>query len=158
MVFDFSDSLLPWGSPCASLRSESCVVSHNWAGDSLSVASLSSDSECQCEALLRSAATCFFNHPLAMLTPHSSALSQPNITLSGVHITHLYAFYNSIIGGSPNLSINDSYFSHISICGSLLSSYNAFPLNASSTYSKIQHMFSPSQPPNTSPSIIINNS
>ena len=29
VVFDFSDSLLPWGSPCASLRSESCMVSHS---------------------------------------------------------------------------------------------------------------------------------
>ena len=102
--FNFADSLLPWNSPCSAQRTPSCKVTHNPLNDTLSVTSL--NAQCECHHPLRSIDTCRANHPLSLFNafpqPHHSSLDQKSLILEDVMISHLYSFYNSVVGFSES--------------------------------------------------------
>ena len=147
LSFDFSDSLVKWDSSCCAARAPSCSLSLVESTHSLSVESPSQD--CDCSHPLRYVDSCFFHHPLSLINslPSLSPSQEPKtVTLSKMKFTHIYTFYNSLIGfdsaSQPvDLIIKDSLFSHISMCGSLLSSAHSLPYNPQSEYSTIQHAF-----------------
>ena len=113
---DFSDSLLPWNSPCSSQRLSSCSIS-----DDLSVTILQATPGCECRSPTRSVDTCQFHHPLSLI--HSLDEAQSSVALYNVSLSHIYSFYNSLLPADANISIFDSALSHISICGSVISSH-----------------------------------
>ena len=122
--FDFSDSLLPPGSACASARVASCSVALGSNGEP-EVSSL--ERACPCDSPLRSADTCGgFSHPISLIT-HSEP--PPTISVTGLTVTHLYSFYHALFPSSASaLTINASTFYNVSACGTIVATPGELPL------------------------------
>ena len=64
--------------------------------------------------------------------------------MTDVSVSNLFGFYNSVIGfSSPGVFIYLTRFeySNVSICGSLMTTYSAFPLRSQIRYSLLQSVF-----------------
>ena len=122
IAFDFSDSLLPWNSYCHARRSQTCQVTTD-TNETISV--LSTDSDCSCRSEPLRGDHCSYNHPLSFIEPGPSS----SVTLTRCHFQHVYAPFNSLVGLSPSLAltITDSLFEDISMCGAILNSQTESP-------------------------------
>ena len=132
--FDFSDSLLLWGSVCQNRRTRSCEIIQNENGI-MEVKALQND--CECRPVPQP--DCVAHHSLSLFeAPKSSTINA--LKLKGVHFSNIYSNYNSLLpamndsGEHFYFEVIDSVFEDISICGALISSHSTSP---STPFSKL---------------------
>lgn len=151
---DFSDSLVEWGSSCHYQRSASCKVTLNADSDTYTMTPLAPS--CQCHSPLTNVSTCNYNHPLALIDASPSSQEsnkEKKVILSDSSFMNIFSSYNSLVGYESSsslplqLSVQGSNFQHISICGSLVSSYSMIPTNGTYSPSATQNIMThPSTP------------
>ena len=86
-----------------------------------------------------------------LLLPPPSLISAasgttPTINLIGFNVYNVFTFYNSLLPAVAHILINGGFLYHVSMCGSLVSSFSSFPANSASHYSNLQLLFAPPSP------------